>query len=116
MTAFAVDPEALKTTIAQALGERVASIHVALGEVTVVVSAANYLDAARILHEAPGCQFELLIDLCGVDYSEYRDNRDGPYGAGRYCVVSHLLSVSLNTSASGSRCLRRMTICPWWRR
>jgi NADH-quinone oxidoreductase subunit C len=96
MTAFAVDPEALKTTIAQALGERVSSIHVALGEVTVVVSAANYLDAARILHEAPGCQFELLIDVCGVDYSEYRDNRDGPYGAGRYCVVSHLLSVSLN--------------------
>jgi NADH-quinone oxidoreductase subunit C len=37
--------------------------------------------------------FEQLIDLCGVDYSEYSDGRwEGP----RYCVVSHLLSVSLN--------------------
>jgi NADH-quinone oxidoreductase subunit C len=46
-----------------------------------------------LLREAPGCCFEQLVDLCGVDYSEYRDGAwDGP----RYCVVSHLLSISLN--------------------
>jgi NADH-quinone oxidoreductase subunit C len=52
------------------------------------------LDVARVLLRAPGCQFEQLIDLCGVDYSEYGGGscRSGP----RYCVVSHLLSVSLN--------------------
>ena len=103
MTVFAVEPEALKTTIAHVLGSKVRRIHLALGEVTVVVSAADYLDAARTLRDDPACRFELLIDLCGVDYSEYKDNRDGAYGGfgggfggGRYCIVSHLLSVSLN--------------------
>ena len=43
--------------------------------------------------DAPGCRFEQLIDLCGVDYADYRNGAwDGP----RYAVVSHLLSVSLN--------------------
>ena len=46
-----------------------------------------------MLQGAPGCQFEQLIDLCGVDYSEYGG---GAYSGPRYCVVSHLLSVSLN--------------------
>ncbi len=96
MTVFAVDPEALKTTIAAVLGDNVSHISVALGEVTVVVSAANYLAAANTLRSASGCQFELLVDLCGVDYSEYKDNRDGAFAGGRYCIVSHLLSVSLN--------------------
>jgi len=34
-----------------------------------------------------------LIDLCGVDYSEYKE---GAYDGPRYAVVSHLLSISLN--------------------
>ena len=103
MTVFAVEPEALKTTIAQVLGDKVRRIHVALGEVTVVVSAADYLGAAIGLRDDPACQFEMLVDLCGVDYSEYKDNRDGDNGGfgsfgggGRYCIVAHLLSVSLN--------------------
>ncbi len=45
------------------------------------------------LRDAPGCQFEQLIDLCGIDYSEYKD---GAYEGLRYCVVSQLLSVTLN--------------------
>jgi len=63
------------------------------GEVTVVVAPADYLQAARLLKESPGCQFEQLLDLCGVDYSEYRM---GGYDGPRFCVASHLLSVSLN--------------------
>lgn len=93
MTAFAVNPDVLKETVASALGGKVRRIDVALGEVTVVVAAADYLAAAQILQKAPGCQFEQLIDLCGVDYSEYKE---GAYDGLRYCVVSHLLSVSLN--------------------
>ncbi|MGH8859513.1 MAG: NADH-quinone oxidoreductase subunit C, partial [Polaromonas sp.] len=57
------------------------------------VAAADYLAAATLLRDAAGCKFEQLIDLCGVDYSEYKD---GQYDGLRYCVVSHLLSVSLN--------------------
>jgi NADH-quinone oxidoreductase subunit C len=57
------------------------------------VVAADYLAVATLLRDTAGCQFEQLIDLCGVDYSEYKD---GQHEGLRYCVVSHLLSVSLN--------------------
>ena len=57
----------------------------------------------RILREAPGCRFEQLIDLCGVDYSAYKDREQEGL---RYCVVSHLLSVSLNQR------LRVKVFCP----
>jgi NADH-quinone oxidoreductase subunit C len=85
--------EDLVGTLSAALGEQAKSVTVALGEVTVVVDAADYLTAAQILRDARGCQFEQLMDLCGVDYSEYGV---GQYEGRRFCVVSHLLSVSLN--------------------
>jgi NADH-quinone oxidoreductase subunit C len=83
----------LGESVAAVLGAKVKSLKVALGEVTVTVAAADYLAAATLLRDVAGCQFEQLIDLCGVDYSEYKD---GLYEGLRYCVVSHLLSVSLN--------------------
>lgn len=93
MTVFAVNPETLKSTIAAVLGDKIKHIGVALGEVTVVVAAADYLVAAQMLRDAPGCSFEQMMDLCGLDYSEYKGGgREGP----RFCVVLHLLSVSLN--------------------
>jgi NADH-quinone oxidoreductase subunit C len=93
MTAFAVNPKALKDTVTAALGGKLRRIDVRLGELTVEVAASDYLAAAQILRDAPGCRFEQLVDLCGVDYSAYGDGlREGL----RYCVVSHLLSVSLN--------------------
>ncbi|MCZ4312891.1 NADH-quinone oxidoreductase subunit C [Comamonadaceae bacterium G21597-S1] len=93
MTNFAVHPEALKDTVAATLGDKVQSLTLALGELTAVVRAADYLEVATLLRDAPGCQFEQLLDLCGVDYSTYGD---GAYEGPRFCVVVHLLSVSLN--------------------
>lgn len=93
MTVFAVNPETLKNTIAAALGDKIKHIGLALGEVTVVVGAADYLDVAKILRDAPDFCFEQMVDLCGLDYSDYKGiGREGS----RYCVVLHLLSVSLN--------------------
>jgi len=93
MSSSPVSMEQLAETIRAVLGDKVKNLKNALGEITLTVSAADYLAAATLLRDAPGCRFEQLIDLCGVDYSEYRDGQhDGP----RYCVVSHLLSVSLN--------------------
>lgn len=93
MSAFAIQPEELRGLLSAALGDRVRSIAVTLDEVTVEVNAANYLDVMRTLRDAPGCQFEQLIDLCGVDYSAYQETgRDGA----RFAVVCYLLSVSLN--------------------
>jgi len=92
-TPFAIDPAALKETLATTLGALAQRIDLKLGELTVVVAAADYLAAAQKLRDAPGCRFEQLLDVCGLDYSDYREGLwEGP----RYCVVSHLLSVSLN--------------------
>ena len=93
MTAIAIQPERLRDLVAAALGERARSVTLALGEVTVEVSAAEYLGAMELLKTHPDCRFEQLIDLCGIDYSAYAEvGRDGL----RYAAVSHLLSVSLN--------------------
>ncbi len=93
MTAYAVNPETTQNAVAAALGSKARRVVVLLGEVTVEVSAADYRAAALILRDAPGCQFEQLVDLCGVDYSTWGE---GVWEGARYCVVSHLLSVSLN--------------------
>ncbi|MEB0056867.1 MULTISPECIES: NADH-quinone oxidoreductase subunit C [unclassified Variovorax] len=93
MTDFAISPDALLANITETLGVKAKSIKLALGEVTVVVDATDYIEAAVMLRDAPACRFEQLIDLCGLDYSEYRD---GEWQGERFCVVTHLLSVSLN--------------------
>ena len=93
MSAFAIQPEVLRDLVATALGDQVRSVAVTLDEVTVEVSADHYLEVMRKLRDTPGCQFEQLLDVCGVDYSAYKEvGRDGA----RFAVVSHLLSVSLN--------------------
>ena len=103
MTDIALHPEQIKLNLATALGDKASDISVALGEVTVTVSAAHYAAVMRTLRDAPGCQFEQLMDLCGMDYSAYREvGRDGQ----RYGVVSHLLSVSLNQR------VRVVVMCP----
>ena len=63
--------ERLNAALAAALGARIAGTTTALGEVTVVVAADDYLSAAQILRDDPHLRFEQLIDLCGVDYSTY---------------------------------------------
>ncbi|WP_332815633.1 NADH-quinone oxidoreductase subunit C [Ramlibacter sp.] len=92
-TPFAVDPAALQATITEALGPLAKRVVLKLGEVTATVAPDNYLAAAQVLRDDPRCRFEQLLDLCGVDYSDYGN---GAWDGARYAVVSHLLSVSLN--------------------
>lgn len=85
--------EALSQNLQKHLGERLKSLRVALGEVTIEVDAADYLSAMQTLHDEPELSFEELIDLCGVDYSTYGNaDREGK----RFAAVSHLLSISHN--------------------
>jgi NADH-quinone oxidoreductase subunit C len=93
MSEFSVRPEATLDAVALALGDKVKQISIALGEVTVQVAAGDYHAAALALRDDPGCRFEQMVDLCAVDYSEYANV---PQEGLRYCVVVHLLSVSLN--------------------
>lgn len=93
MTAFSISPEALRDAVTAALGDKIQHIAIDRGELTVVVAAADYRAAALVLRDAPSCRFEQLMDLCGVDYSDYKA---GAYEGPRFCAVSHLLSISLN--------------------
>lgn len=86
-------PQQISEAISIALGDKLKSVSIAFGEVTATVKAADYVAAATLLRDAADCKFEQLVDLCGIDYSEYKD---GQYEGSRYCVASHLLSVSLN--------------------
>lgn len=100
---FSIHPVQLQQNLAQVLGDQVTQVALALGEVTVHVNAANYRAVMQALRDAPECKFEQLMDLCGMDYSTYREvGDDGP----RFGVVVHLLSVSLNQR------VRVMVRCP----
>ncbi len=91
---MATRAETLAAALPEFLGDMVASVTVALGEVTVVVPADRLGAAMRLLRDRPGLRFEMLIDLCGVDYSTYGD---APPKGPRYAVVYHLLSLANNT-------------------
>lgn len=93
MTTYSVPVDTTLAVVLAALGDLVLCSSVSLGEVEVQVSGRNYLAAAQILRDAPTCKFEQLIDLCGVDYSEYPEG--SPDGL-RFALVCQLLSVSLN--------------------
>jgi len=87
--------EQLKSNLEAALGSRIASLTQALGEITVVVNAADYVAAAQTLHDHPSLGFEQLMDLCGVDYSAYGEGASAWQGA-RFAATSHLLSIEHN--------------------
>ncbi len=103
MTVVAIDPKELKDAVAVALPGMVQSLDVDRGEVTLVVASSDYLRTMQILRDDPGCRFEQLIDLCGIDMSAYRD---GAWEGARYGVVVHLLSIGLNQR------LRVKAYCP----
>ncbi|MDI9331900.1 MAG: NADH-quinone oxidoreductase subunit C [Alphaproteobacteria bacterium] len=89
-------PEQLCEALQAALGERICQLNQALGETTLTVSAADYLAVMQTLRDDPRLSFEQLMDLCGMDYSAYRDG-DSPLADGpRFAVVSHLLSLTHN--------------------
>ncbi len=93
---MAPTPEQLRDALQAVLGERVRGLTQALGETTLTVAAADYLGVMQTLRDDPRLSFEQLIDLCGMDYSAYRDG-DSPLAQGpRFAAVSHLLSITHN--------------------
>ena len=83
----------LQAALETHLGDAITTLTRARGEISVTVPAARYLDTARLLHQHPALKFEQLMDLCGVDYSDWKNE---PWEGLRYGVVSHLLSLTHN--------------------
>jgi NADH-quinone oxidoreductase subunit C len=95
--------DTLQAALTTRLGARANKLERAFGELTLTVAAADYLDTALLLRDDADFSFEQLVDVCGVDYSGYRDE---PWEGPRYCVVSHLLSLTKNWR------LRLKVFCP----
>jgi NADH-quinone oxidoreductase subunit C len=90
---MATKTEVLAGALTSALGDALQGVAVALGEVTALVAPDRLRDALGTLRDRPELRFELLVDLCGVDYSTYGGGtREGP----RFAVVYHLLSLANN--------------------
>lgn len=85
--------EHLSSQLKLALNDLAINYVIANGEITVEVKPQHMLEAFTKLRNHAELKYEQLIDLCGVDYSEYGD---GTWEGPRYAVVVHLLSVSLN--------------------
>jgi NADH-quinone oxidoreductase subunit C len=111
--------EALAQAVNARLGERVARAASLPSELTIEVEPARLLEVCTALRDADDLRFDLLVDLCGVDYLEYgRDEwkTHSATGTGfsrgvrgrpksyettqqpprRFAVVYHLLSIRHN--------------------
>ncbi len=87
----------LESTLFKVLDSYSPQLTTALGEITLTVSAENYSVVAQTLKEHPELAFEQLIDLCGMDYSDYKNGASSVFSnMSRYAVTSHLLSLTYN--------------------
>jgi NADH-quinone oxidoreductase subunit C len=107
----------LQAALESTLGDGITTLTRERGEISITVVAARYLDVARLLHEHPALKFEQLMDLCGVDFSGYKNM---PWDGARYAVVSHLLSlthnwrVRLKVFATGNDMPVVASVCDIW--
>ena len=69
------------------------SINEDKGEITITFDQENIIESLRILRDRPEFDFKQLIDLCGVDYQDYKK---AAHDEKRFCVVCHLLSLKNN--------------------
>lgn len=74
-------------------GDAITGSSVQFGEANIVVDKAQLLQVATALRDETDFAFEELIDLSGVDYSEYGD---GVWEGPRFGVAYHLLSIKHN--------------------
>ena len=77
----------LKDRIDACLGARVVDAYIAFAEVTLDVARNDITEVLMLLRDDPSLQYEVLIDICGVDY---------PARPERFEVVYHLLSPRKN--------------------
>ena len=108
---------ALAEAIEAKLGDKLTRLDSAHGELGYQLAAGDLVDCARILRDDDACRFEMLMDICAVDYLSYGRaewETDSATSTGfsrgvhdqiadtqvqperRFAVVYHLLSVTHN--------------------
>ncbi len=95
----------------------IATLFEAAGELTLEVDSRHLIDVCTSLKDLPEFRFEMLMDICGVDYSTYgisewmtdratetafsrgveiQKNAETPWTKPRFAAVYHLLSLTEN--------------------
>lgn len=82
-----VDLTALQDRVTSVSGDALDTASISFDELSIVVARDRIVEVLTKLRDDPKCQFEVLIDICGVDY---------PVREQRFDVVYHLLSPRLN--------------------
>ena len=106
----------LSDLIQNKFGTRVQSSEIVVDELTLELASNDLFEVCCFLRDEPSLHFEMLIDLCGVDYSEYgisewrttestktgfsRGVEEKPsersWQKPRFAVIYHLLSIKHN--------------------
>tara|TARA_B110000037_G_scaffold180249_1_gene206799 strand:- start:4 stop:600 length:597 start_codon:yes stop_codon:yes gene_type:complete len=63
------------------------------GEITITFDQKNIIESLKSLRDRSEFDFKQLIDLCGVDYQDFKTAAQDEK---RFCVVYHLLSLRNN--------------------
>jgi NADH-quinone oxidoreductase subunit C len=112
------DLEQLATQLQNRFVEKIANVVLACDELTLEISRENLREVCIALRDEADYKFEMLIDLCGVDYIDYgidewvtekatgsgfergvereRKAREPKWTKSRFAVVYHLLSIKYN--------------------
>ena len=88
----------LQASVQNILGEKASKILLVFDEVTIECQPEHYLDIMTTLRDHEDLHFESLVDLCGVDYSTYKNEA---WQGKRFAVVSQLVSVKHNQRVRG---------------
>ena len=109
--------EKLKGNLIQELAQYIDGIEIAHDEVTVEVQNHHLIPFCQALKVHPLFQFEMLMDLCGVDYLHFgisewettsatrtgfsrgviQENQSSSWSKPRFAVIYHLLSLTHNS-------------------
>jgi NADH-quinone oxidoreductase subunit C len=89
--------------ISSAMGDVLLASELRLGELAISVQTSAIARVLTFLRDEPGCQFKMLVDLCGVDYPEREE---------RFEVVYHLLSLRHNQRIRVKVAVDEMTPVP----
>lgn len=96
---MSITQQELTSSLQSVLSDKVDSLNEQYGEITIIVRAEHILSVSEVLRDHPKLSFDMLIDLCGVDYLTFGGDaescKDG-YVNKRFAVVYHLLSVKHN--------------------
>ena len=89
------DPDKIVTQLQDSIKDCIIAVRDRFGTSELEISAVRIEQVVRFLRDDPGLDYNMLVDLLGVDYLEYPDN-----AGNRFSVVYHLKSLKYGNRIS----------------